>query len=135
MFKNKLEEVASMCQTYENNKKIIKYLIIILTVGLIVKVSYELKWLDVTSGILKLETSKKKNIQNISMKSLAFIGLKGCENEFVLKMQNMGWSFIKHYGRGMIFEKEGYEILITKKNYFNRYLFFEVTTREIFDVI
>ena len=70
-----------MCQHYENNKKIIKYLIIVLTIGLIVKVSYELKWLDVASGILKLETNKKKCIQNISMKSLAFIGLIGRSEE------------------------------------------------------
>lgn len=124
-----------MCQLNETNKKIIKFAVILITIVLIIKVSYELKWLDVASGILKLETSKKKSIQNISMKTLAFIGLKDCENDFIIKMHGMGWNFVKHYGRGMIFEKEGYEILITKKTYFNRYVFFEVTTREIFDVI
>lgn len=124
-----------MCQLNETNKKIIKFAVILITIALIIKVSYELKWLDVASGILKLETSKKKSIQNISMKTLAFIGLKDCENDFIIKMHGMGWNFVKHYGRGMIFEKEGYEILITKKTYFNRYVFFEVTTREIFDVI
>ena len=124
-----------MCQLNETNKKIIKFAVILITIILIIKVSYELKWLDVASGILKLETSKKKSIQNISMKTLAFIGLKDCENDFIIKMHGMGWNFVKHYGRGMIFEKEGYEILITKKTYFNRYVFFEVTTREIFDVI
>jgi len=124
-----------MCPKHENNKKVVGFIIMVFTIILIIKVSYELKWLDVASGILKLETSKKKSIQNISMKALAFIGLIGCEEAFIFKMQNMGWAFVKHYGRGMIFEKEGYEILITKKHYFNRYAFFEVTTREIFDVI
>lgn len=129
------KEVKIMCQLSEANKKIIKFAIIVMTIGLIIKVSYDLKWLDVTSGILKLETNKKKTIQNISMKTLSFIGFKDCENDFIIKMHNMGWNFVKHYGRGMIFDKEGYEILITKKMYFNRYIFFEVTTREIFDVI
>ena len=116
-------------------KKIIKLIIVLLTILAIIKVSYELKWLDVLSGILKLETSKNKKIQNISMKTLSFIGYLGSEPEFMEKMTQMNWNFVKHYGRGMIFEKEGYEVLITKRNYFNRYLFFEVTTREIFDVI
>lgn len=116
-------------------KKLIKLTIILLTLLAIIKVSYELKWLDVLSGILKLETSKNKKIQNISMKTLSFIGYSGSEPEFMEKMTQMNWNFVKHYGRGMIFEKEGYEVLITKRNYFNRYLFFEVTTREIFDVI
>ena len=69
------------------------------------------------------------------MKTLSFIGYLDCESAFISKMGVMGWHFLKHYGRGMIFEKEGYEILITKRTYFNRYMFFEVTTREIFDVI
>jgi len=128
-------EVEIMCQLDETKKKLIKLAIIVITIGLIIKVSYELKWIDVANGIFKLETNKKKSIQNISMKTLSFIGLKDCENEFIIMMHNMGWNFVKHYGRGMIFEKEGYEILITKKVYFNRYIFFEVTTREIFDVI
>lgn len=124
-----------MCQNRDYKKQAIKWMIILLTIGIIVKVSYELKWLDVASGILKLETNKKKSVQNISMKTLSFIGFIDCEAEFIDKMQGMGWHFIKHYGRGMIFEKDGYEVLITKRVYFNRYLFFEVTTREIFDVI
>lgn len=124
-----------MCRLSETNKRIIKVIIILFTIGLIVKVSYELKWLDVAAGIAKLETDKEKRIQRISMKALSFIGISGCEDAFISKMSQMGWTYVKNYGRGMIFEKEGYEILITRRVYFNRYEFFEVTTREIFDVI
>lgn len=124
-----------MCGLSETNKRIIKAIIILFTIGLIVKVSYELKWLDVAAGIAKLETDKEKRIQRVSMKALSFIGISGCEDAFVDRMSQMGWTYVKNYGRGLIFEKEGYEILITRRVYFNRYEFFEVTTREIFDVI
>lgn len=124
-----------MCGISETNKRIIKAIIILFTIGLIVKVGYELKWFDVAAGIAKLETDKEKRIKRISMKTLSFIGISGCEEAFVEKMSQMGWSYVKNYGRGLIFEKEGYEILITRRVYFKRYEFFEVTTREIFDVI
>jgi len=124
-----------MCQLNDSTKKLIKYTLIVMTIVIIVKASYELKWLDVASGICKLESDRNKAIKRISLKTLAFIGLIDSEELFKEKLSGMGWHFVKNYGRGMIFEKEGYEILITKKNYFNRYLFFEVTTREIFDVI
>lgn len=124
-----------MCNVSERTKKAFRYTIMALTIGLIVKASYELKYLDVATGICRLETSRKGQIQRISMKSLSFVGYIDSEDAFILRMQEMGWHFLKHYGRGMIFEKDGYEILITKRNYFNRYLVFEVTTREIFDLI
>ncbi|GAB6108766.1 hypothetical protein [Fusibacter bizertensis] len=124
-----------MCKISENTKKAFRYTIMVLAIGLIVKASYELKYLDVATGIIRLETSKKGQIQRISMKTLSFVGYADCEDAFISTMNDMGWHFIKHYGRGMIFEKEGYEILITKRNYFNKYLVFEVTTREIFDLI
>jgi len=124
-----------MCENNNFWKKIVKFAIVLFTILAIVKVSYELKWLDVLSGIFKLETSKTKKIQKISLKTLSYIGFIDSESEFLEIMKGMEWNYVKHYGKGMIFEKEGYEVLITKRNYFNRYLFFEITTREIFDVI
>ncbi len=124
-----------MCNNQLIIKKWLKVAIIVLTVGLIAKVSYDQKWLDVASGICKLESNHNKKVRRISLKALSFIALVNQEEAFLAEMSSMGWTYIKHYGRGMIFEKEGYEILITKREYFNRYAFYEVTTREIFDVI
>lgn len=124
-----------MCPMNDTQKRIIKYVIIIFTIAMIVKVSYELKWLDVASGIFKLETDKEKRVQRITLKTLSFIGFANQDEAFIQTLSKMGWHYVKNYGRGLIFEKEGYEILITRRRYFNRYDFFEVTTREIFDVI
>lgn len=118
----------------QQHKKIIKCLIALLTITAITKVSYELKWLDLLWGIFKVETKPHK-VQRVSLKTLAYIAPIASEAEFLVEMSELGWHFIKHYGRGMIFEKDGYEILITKREYFNRYAFYEVTTKEVFDVI
>ncbi len=115
-------------------KKCLKVLSVLFTIALIAKVSYELKWCDVFCGIFKLETQPEK-VQSVSLKSLAFITLTRHEIALLHVMSERGWLFVKNYGRGMIFEKEGYEILVTRKDFFNRYAFYEVTTREIFDAI
>jgi hypothetical protein len=114
--------------------KWLKIAVFFMTVASIVMVSYELKWLDVLLGICKLEKGNK-SVQSISLKTLAFISYSNHEVEFLMEMQARGWNFVKHYGRGMIFDKDGYEILITKHEYFGRYAFYEVTTREIFNLI
>jgi len=115
-------------------KKILKWMTAISTVLLILKVSYDLKWIDLVLGIFKLET-KDKPIQKVSFKSLSYIGNSNSREDFFTEMHKKGWHFVKCYGNGMIFDKDGYEILITHRNYFNRYTFYEVTTKEVFDVI
>lgn len=124
-----------MGETKRSCKRWIGCAIFIVTVILVVKISYELKWLDVVSGIFKLESNKKRSVQRISLKTLSYVAFVNQEPAFMQEMAHMGWQFVNHYGRGMIFEKDGYEILITKHVFFNRYAFFEVATREIFDLI
>ena len=115
-------------------KKFFKCVMILVTTALIAKIGYELKWFDVIMGIVKIE-AKEKPVQKVSFKALSFISKADHEIDFLIEMKNRGWEFVKHYGRGMIFEKEGYEILISKKVFWGRYAFYEVTTKEIFDVI
>ncbi len=115
-------------------RKLINGIVAVATVSMILKVGYELKWFDVVMGILKLET-REKSVQKISFKALSFVAKNDHEMDFLIEMKTMGWEFVKHYGRGMIFEKEGYEILISKREYFGKYAFYEVTTKEIFDII
>lgn len=115
-------------------KKCIKVVLILVTIAMISKVSYDLKWFDVLIGIFKLESNPQK-IQGVSLKSLGYMTLVVNEVDFLHLMSKRGWIFIKHYGRGMIFEKEGYEILVIRRNYFNRYAYYEVTTKEIFEAV
>ena len=91
-----------MCINQPNVKKCLKVAIIVLTVGLIAKVSYDQKWLDVASGICKLESNHNKKVRRISLKALSFVALINQEEAFLSEMTSMGWTYIKHYGRGMI---------------------------------
>ena len=117
-----------------NKKKSLSIVLAVITFLFILKLSYEMKWLDLLMGIIKLEANED-SVQNVSFKSFAFISHAGSELPFLRMMEEKGWRFIKHYGRGMIFDKEGYEILISKSTFFNRYAYYEVTTREIFESI
>lgn len=116
-------------------KKWITLSVIVLTILIIVKVGYDLKWFDVASGIFRLETDKKSKVKRFSVKTLSFVTWIDGEQYFIDELARLGWTYFRHYGRGMIFVKEGYEILIYKKTFFGRYNFYEVATREVFDLI
>ncbi len=115
-------------------KKCLKVIAIIFTIALVSKISYDLKWFDVLLGIFKLESQPQK-VQGVSLKALGYMTLSRNETEFLHVMSKKGWIFIRHYGRGMIFEKDGYEILVIRRDYFNRYAYYEITTKEIFEAV
>lgn len=116
-------------------KKWILASIIIATILLIVRVAYDLKWFDVATGILKLESDRDAKVKRFTLKTLSFVTREGDEEHFIKEVESLGWKYYCKYGRGMIFQKDGYEILMTKRSYFGRYCFYEVATREVFDLI
>lgn len=118
-----------------NKKRWITVAIISFTVLLIAKVAYDLKWFDVAAGICKLESDKDSKVKRFTLKTLSFVTRSGDEKFFIEELDSLGWKYKQVYGRGMIFEKEGYEILMNKRSYFGKYDFYEVATREVFDLI
>lgn len=115
-------------------KELFKITSIIITLALIIKLSYELKWLDVLLGIYKLE-SKPDSVQSISLKTMAFIAKTGNEMAFLQHMEANDWKFVRYYGRGMLFDKSGFELLITKNTFFGKYAFYEVTSKSLFEMV
>ncbi len=115
-------------------RKSIPWIITFVALVILLKVSYEMKWLDLIWGIVKLET-KIEPVQSVSLKSFAFAAHANNEEAFMRMMGTKGWFYMKHYGNGMIFNKEGYEILVSKHTYFKRYSLYEINTKEIFDSI
>jgi len=118
----------------ENTRKISQIIIIVLTVITVSKIGYELKVFDVTLGMLKLRLFKKP-VQKVSFKTLSFISHSLNDQVFHIEMRSRGWRFIKQYGKGMIYEKDGYEILISKRIFFNQFSFYEVATKEVFELV
>jgi len=96
---------------------------------------YELKLLDISIGIYKLEIEGKK-IAKVSKKSLIYI-MKSREprETFMDKMDSLGWKYYDSYGRGYLFTKEGEEILAIKSSYFGRYTVYEIYNDKYFNYI
>lgn len=117
-----------------NRKKMTKWFLVAVLTSLLIKSAYELKWFDVLIGIFKIETGKSK-IQSISLKSFAFICKAEDENAFIEFMAGKNWGYIRRYGRGLLFEKDGYELIVTHNRFFNRYAFYEVSSKAVFEMV
>lgn len=117
----------------QREKKIWQIIVSLMVIMTVTKVGYELKFFDVLLGMLKIKFSKKP-VQRVSLKTLSFISHSLNDQVFHIEMQSQGWRFIKQYGKGLIYSKDGYEILISKRIFFNQFSFYEVTTKEIFEL-
>ena len=112
-------------------KRIIRIALILMSIAIILKVYYELKLLDLVVGIFKLEKDKK-DIASVSQKSLMYIVRKDTSDDvFFEKMQEMGWTFVQAYGRGYLFERNGEEVLATKRHHF-KYGIYEIQNKDYF---
>ena len=110
-------------ELYKNIFKILISTAAIFTIG---KIYYDLKYYDLTLGVFYIEFDKKE-IVLISKKSLMFVTKFDESNDIVVEeMQELGWKFIDKYGRGLLFVKDGEEIVLFKKDYFGRYSIFEI---------
>ncbi|BEP29993.1 hypothetical protein [Helicovermis profundi] len=107
-------------------KKIFKVSISLAAIAAISKIYYDLKYYDLTVGIFYIEFDKR-DIVLISKKSLMFVARSNESNNIVIdKMQELGWEFIDIYGRGLLFVKNGEEIVLFKKEFFARYSIYEI---------
>lgn len=117
-----------------NRKKMTKWFLVAVLTTIFIKSAYELRWFDVLIGIFKIETRDTK-IQSISLKSFAFICKVDNEDAFIQFMAEKDWTYIRRYGRGLLFEKDGYELIVTHNRFFNRYAFFEVSSKAVFEMV
>lgn len=119
------------CNDSKNMKRILRITLVLMSVAIILKVYYELKLLDLLVGVFKLEKDKK-DIASVSQKSLMYIVRKDTSDDvFFNKMDQMGWTFVQAYGRGYLFERNGEEVLATKRHHF-KYSIYEIQNKDYF---
>ncbi len=118
----------------KKNKSVVKLVVISFFTALLIKAAYELKWFDVLYGIYKVEKAPD-TVQRVSLKSFAFVTKGDKEAVFLAFMASKNWQYIRRYGRGMLFEKDGYELLITHNTFFGRYAYYEVTSKSVFEMV
>lgn len=109
----------------KNKFGIVKWIVGLLVLAVIAKSAYDLKFFDLLFGICKLENDKGAKVKKISFKTISFITRAGDEEYFIEEMAQRGWVYTARYGKGMIFSKDGLEILMTKLSYFGKYNFYE----------
>ncbi len=114
-----------MTENKNSKFQIIKWVVGAVGLLILAKSAYDLKFFDLLSGIIRLESDKDAKFKKISLKTISFITREGDEEYFIEEMKNLGWDYTARYGRGMVFAKDGYEILMTKLGYFGRYNFYE----------
>lgn len=111
--------------------RILRWMSVLAAMAVLLKVYYDLKLLDLFVGVFKLE-GQGKRIARVNQKTLMYIVRKGTDdNLFIRKMERMGWTFVAAYGRGYLFDKEGEEILVTKRSHL-RYTIYEIQNRPFF---
>ncbi len=111
--------------------RIVKWMAVLAALAILMKVYYDLKLIDLVIGIFKLE-GQGKRIARVNQKTLMYIVRKGTDDTlFIRKMERMGWKFIAAYGRGYLFDKEGEEVLVTKRNHL-RYTIYEIQNKPFF---
>lgn len=87
----------------------------------IVALCYYFKFLEVIAAILKVETNDKR-IVSVSRKDLFYITKKNAGLELIIEeMKSLGWNYVTRYGKGLVFESFGEEIVIIEKNLAGRY--------------
>ncbi len=108
-----------------------RFMTVVITILILLKIYYELKLLDLMVGICKLELGGK-SIASVSQKSLMYIMRSDDdENIFYAKMNAMGWKLSGIYGRGYLFENRGEEVLVTKRRHFI-YSVYEIQGKQFF---
>jgi len=109
-----------------NLKKVIKCLSLIFVIAFFSKVYYELKFWDLTVGIIKLE-KKKKDVVLVSKKTVMLIS-KGTDkdDEMIEEMYEYGFEYVNKYGRGYLFTRDDEEVVLFKKEHFGKYSVYEI---------
>lgn len=80
-----------------------------------------LKIAEVMAAIVILEGGKEKVI-TLSRKNLFFISkLRTPVEHLYEKMQSLGWQYVAQFGRGMVFSRDGEEVVLMKQIILNRY--------------
>jgi len=115
-------------------KKICKWFLI---VGSVIGVLYTLyvlyrfyknqELLQLYLGMGKVDR-KQVLLAKVSDKKNKFLGLnhQSAFDAFDAYMEEHGWSFVSHFGRCTLYQREGQEVLVRTTAVFNRYTLFEV---------
>jgi len=123
-------KVAQMKKKHQ--REMMKLAATILFIVVMLKIFKQLKFFSMLDAVMKLESSNKPVVR-VRYRDLLFVSKKSEEDEiFVQEMEKISWSFVGKYGRGYVFEQDGEELFVHKRQFLGMYDVYSIGNKEYF---
>jgi len=107
---------------------------IIVFIVVMLKLFKQLKFFSLLDAVMKLESGNKPVVK-VKYRDLLFVSKKTGEDEievFTEEMEKISWNFVGKYGRGYVFEQDGEELFVHKKQFLGLYDVYSIGNKEYF---
>lgn len=116
----------------QKQREMIKLVGIIVFIVVMLKLFKQLKFFSMIDAVMKLESSNKMVVR-VKYRDLLFLSKKSEEDEvFISEMEKISWSFVGKYGRGYVFEQDGEELFVHKRQFLGLYDVYSIGNKEYF---
>lgn len=116
----------------KKQRELMRMVGIIVFIVVMLKLFKQLKFFSMLDAVMKLESSNKPVVR-VKYRDLLFVSKKSEEDEvFVLEMEKVSWTFVGKYGRGYVFEQDGEELFVHKRQFLGLYDVYSIGNKEYF---
>lgn len=99
---------------------------------IMLKLFKQLKFFSMLDAVMKLESGNKPVVK-VKYRDLLFVSKKSEEDEvFIEEMEKVSWDFVGKYGRGYVFEQDGEELFVHKRQFLGLYDVYSIGNKEYF---
>lgn len=124
------DRVAQMKKQHQ--REMMKLAATILFIVVMLKLFKQLKFFSMLDAVMKLESGNKPVVR-VRYRDLLFVSKKSEEDEvFVQEMEKISWSFVGKYGRGYVFEQDGEELFVHKRQFLGLYDVYSIGNKDYF---
>lgn len=116
----------------QKKREMMKLVGIIVFIAIMLKIFKQLKFFCLLDAVMKLETGNKPVVK-VKYRDLLFVSKKTDEDEiFISEMEKISWNFVGKYGRGYVFDQDGEELFVHKRQFLGLYDVYSIGNKEYF---
>lgn len=124
------DRVAQMKKQHQ--REMMKLAATILFIVVMLKLFKQLKFFSMLDAVMKLESGNKPVVR-VRYRDLLFVSKKSQEDEvFIQEMEKISWAFVGKYGRGYVFEQDGEELFVHKRQFLGLYDVYSIGNKDYF---
>lgn len=113
-------------------REIMRLVGLIVFIVVMMKLFKQLKFFSLLDAVLRLESGNKAVIK-VRYRDLLFVSKKTEEDEvFIGEMEKISWIFVGKYGRGYVFEQDGEELFVHKRQFLGMYDVYAIGNKDYF---